>query len=116
MISEEELQKKIVEWLELRKTNKSLEKAKHDPGRKAPAVEGHHTIPVAENLDWHLKNLWETPESKGGYRSIKDIPKAQHKEIHAQKQRGVKPKSASDYLKEKSESIKKQEPKKQYFN
>jgi len=71
-------------------------------GKKARAVEGHHQVPVAENIDWHLRNLWETPGSYGGYRTVKDVPQEEHKKIHNPKPRKpvlestVKPK-ASQY-------------------
>ena len=60
----------------------SLLKADKKPAlvtRKIPLTEhGHHTIPVAENLDWHLNNLWE-----GGWKTVKDMPIDEHIARHS---------------------------------
>lgn len=40
-------------------------------------VHGHHQVPVAENLDWHLRNLWN-----GAWKVIEDIPADEHRSIH----------------------------------
>jgi len=77
--------------LESMEKAEGLKKRKRDPGRKEPAMHGHHTIPVKESglpgLEWHLRNLWETQESPGGWRSIKEIPREQHIKIHAGRRR-----------------------------
>jgi 8-oxo-dGTP pyrophosphatase MutT (NUDIX family) len=53
-------------------------------GARARGTEFHHDIPVAENLEWHLRNLWETPESiYSGYRTIREVPKEEYHKIHA---------------------------------
>jgi GNAT superfamily N-acetyltransferase len=67
-------------------------------GRSAKAkVEGHHTLPVGgktnmDALDWHLRNLWETPGSPGGWRTIEDVTPEWHKEL-TRRQRLLKPQS-----------------------
>lgn len=75
--------------------SEDLEKKKktrrYDPGRPLPKTHGHHTIPLKEKglagLDWHLENLWETPGSPGGYRTIKDIPREEHEKLHAERRK-----------------------------
>lgn len=69
---------------------KKKKDGRYDPGRKAPKKHGHHTVPVgesAEHADWHLRNLWETPDKKGGYRTVKDMDAKEHVKLHADRRR-----------------------------
>lgn len=43
----------------------------------------HHTIPVSDNIDWHLTNLWNE-----GFKTIISITQKQHMNIH--KKKGIK--------------------------
>lgn len=54
-------------------------------GKKARGTEEHHTIPVAENVDWHLRNLWEKPGQPGGWRTTQEVPSTEHRALHAKK-------------------------------
>ena len=50
-----------------------------------PEKHTHHQIPVAENIDWHLRNLWETPHTfTPGYKTTERITPEEHKEKHKQ--------------------------------
>jgi len=78
--------------LEVERNKKlKLHDLEKDAGQKKPETHGHHTIPVAERgvegTDWHLRNLWETPGSPGGWRTIKDMPRKEHEKLHAERKR-----------------------------
>lgn len=79
-------------------------------GKKARGVEAHHDVPVAENIDWHLRNLWETPGSMGGYRTVREIPKEEHEKIHAKDKKSLR-KIANPLSKAKYEADKSPEEK-----
>jgi len=77
---------------------------------KKPKTEAHHTVPVAENLDWHLRNL------DLGWQTIKDIPKKKHIKQHAKEKKGVpdEKRSALYWLQQKNKLKKMSRPNLQF--
>jgi hypothetical protein len=63
---------------------------------KSQRKEKHHDVPVTEHVDWHLRNLWETPGQQGGFRTIRELSPKQHRAEHkkrpARKLRDLLPK------------------------
>ena len=53
-------------------------------GENAPDIETeeHHTIPVAENVDWHLRNLF------GNMPPVKEMGAAAHAKFHGEQNKG----------------------------
>ena len=45
-------------------------------------LEKHHTIQVAKNIDWHLRNLWEGSDGLGGWRCIEVVEPGEHHRRH----------------------------------
>lgn len=56
-----------------------MKKAKRNP------IEWHHTIPVAANVDWHLRNLWD-----GGWTCVKPMKVEDHIKYHATRSKKAK--------------------------